>query len=52
MLFIRMRIRARWEIDTVDIYQIADKKRNLIIFHGFIHRFYVVEHDDEPVARG
>lgn len=43
---------TEWRVnkDTVDIYRIADNKGNLIIFHGFTHKDYVVEHDDEPVA--
>lgn len=38
--------------DTVDIYRIADEDDNLIVFHGFTHKDYVVEHDDEPIIGG
>ncbi|MBF0842330.1 hypothetical protein IR128_11475 [Staphylococcus lentus] len=42
---------TQWRVnkDSVDIYRIADKDNNLIIFHGFTHKDYVVEHDDEPI---
>ncbi|WP_436875362.1 hypothetical protein [Mammaliicoccus sciuri] len=45
---------TEWRVnkDTVDIYRIADNKGNLVIFHGFTHKDYVVEHDDEPVSDG
>ena len=45
---------TEWRVnkDTVDIYRIADNKGNLIIFHGFTHKNYVIEHDDEPIAGG
>lgn len=45
---------TEWSVgkDTVDIFRIADENDKIIVFHGFTHKDYVVEHDDEPVARG
>lgn len=43
---------TEWRVnkDVVDIYRIADKNDNLIIFHGFTHKDYVVEHTDKAVV--
>ncbi|MFF7217928.1 hypothetical protein [Mammaliicoccus sciuri] len=45
---------TQWRVnkDSVDIYRIADKDNNLIIFHGFSHKDYIVEYDDEPIENG
>lgn len=45
---------TEWSVgkDTVDIFRIADENDKIIVFHGFTHSDYVVEHDDEPVAGG
>ena len=43
-----------WSVgkDTVDIFRIADENDKIIVFHGFTHNDYVVEHDDESVPGG
>lgn len=45
---------TEWSVgkDTVDIFRIADVNDKIIVFHGFTHNDYVVEHDDEPVPDG
>lgn len=45
---------TEWSVgkDTVDIFRIADENDKIIVFHGFTHNDYVVEHDGEPVPDG
>ncbi|MEB7779241.1 hypothetical protein NGB30_01675 [Mammaliicoccus fleurettii] len=45
---------TEWSVgkDTVDIFRIADENNKIIVFHGYTHKDYVVEHDDEPIEDG